>query len=110
MIDRYVLDNKVAVLISSDNGAGWSTWTDQYQHTILFDPWIVDVLLSDRYDQSEKIKRIIAHCNLKYPGMYLGGISDLEVVWVPKGTQFRVVEYDGQETLEYKDQVRWITA
>ena len=111
MTEKLVRDGQVAVLISPGFGAGWSTWADpDYQPQILFDPWIVDVLLSDQYNRKEKINIILAHCNLKYPDMYTGGVKDLQVEWVPRGTQFRVVEYDGNETLEILDQQPWITA
>lgn len=110
-MDKTVRNNEVAVLISSDFGAGWSTWADEhYAESVLFDPWIVDVLLSDQYSQQEKIQRIQSHCGIKYPGMYLGALKYLVVVWVPQGTEFMISEHDGRESIEFKNQVNWITA
>jgi hypothetical protein len=42
--------------------------------------------------------------------VYTGGASDLKVVWVPQGSQFRIEEYDGSESLKLKDSEDWITA
>ena len=110
MTDRVVRDGHVAVLISPGFGAGWSTWADEYSHQVLFDPWIVDLLLNKDLDKREKIDRIMAHCNLKYPDMYTGGLGDLTVEWVPKGFWFRVQEYDGNESIEFKENNDWIQA
>lgn len=111
MTDRVVRDGRVAVLISPGFGAGWSTWADrEYLPDVMFDPWIVDILLSDQYKQKEKLNRILTHCKLKYPDQYLGGLDDLEVQWVPQGAWFRVTEYDGNESIELKEHNDWIQA
>jgi len=41
---------------------------------------------------------------LKYPDVYLGGMKDLEVEWVKVDRMFRIAEYDGNESIEYKDE------
>jgi hypothetical protein len=111
MTNRYIRDGQVAVLISPGFGAGWSTWSrSEYGDAVLFDPWIVDILLSDQYNRKEKIDRICAHCVLKYPDMHLGGASDLTVEWIPQGTLFRITEYDGSESVELKEATDWIRA
>ena len=33
--------------------------------------------------------------------------SDLEIVDIPKGTLYRIDEYDGLESIEYADDVNW---
>ena len=110
MTDRVIRDGLVAVLISPGVGAGWSSWANtEYHDQMLFDPWIVDVLLSE-YSRQEKTNRIRAHCLLKYPGQYLGGLDDLTVEWVAQGTEFKVSEYDGAEHIEFKDVNDWIVA
>ena len=35
---------------------------------------------------------------------------DLEIVWLPVGTQFRIDEYDGSESLETAADVNWSVA
>jgi hypothetical protein len=111
MTDRYIRDGQVAVLVSPGFGAGWSTWCEfDDRKAVTFDPWIVDILLSDQYNRKEKIDRIYAHCAVKYPDMYMGGVSDLTVEWIPQGTLFRIAEYDGSETIELKEAEDWIQA
>jgi hypothetical protein len=111
MTDRYIRDGQVAVLVSPGFGAGWSTWCDyDDRKAVTFDPWIVDILLSDHYQREEKIQRIQAHCAVKYPDMYADDVDDLTVEWVPQGTLFRIAEYDGSETIELKEADDWIQA
>ena len=46
----------------------------------------------------------------KWPDAYTGGIEDLEVQWVPEGTEFLIDEYDGAESIVYKEHSNWIKA
>ena len=110
-MNKVIRDGQVAVLYSPGFGAGWYTWGfSVYGEEMLFDPWIVDVLLSDEYTRDEKTQRILAHCAVKYPDAYTGGVEDLCIEWIPQGTAFRIEEYDGNENIEYRDTTDWITA
>ena len=101
----------MAVLYSSNYGAGWSIWADsEYRHDCLFDPWIADVIVSKQYSPEETQERIAAYCAIKYPNMFLGGLEDLAVAWIAEGAAFRVVESDGDEVIEFRDDIDWITA
>lgn len=95
----------VAILVSYGYGAGWSSWNGDYEN-LVFDPYIVNLMLEDKFDY----KVIEKYCEEKYPEAYLGGLSDLEVMWVPKGKQFRITEYDGNESVELLDKIAWLTA
>lgn len=108
--DRVIRNGLVAVLYSPGYGAGWSSWATDYGDEILFDPWIVDILLNQDYTRKEKTQRILAHCAVKYPNLYTGGVEDLEVEWVPQGTAFRIDEYDGNESIEFRDMTDWVIA
>jgi len=103
-MEKVIKSGLVAVLISPNFGAGWSTW-NQLKPELLFDPVIVG-MVEDGTDS----KTIEAYCEAKYPDGYFGGADDLIVQWIPVGTQFRIHEYDGSETLELKDVLPWITA
>jgi hypothetical protein len=37
-------------------------------------------------------------------------MHDLQIEWIPEGTQFQVNEYDGNESIEKRDSVNWIQA
>ncbi len=93
----------VAILISPDFGAGWSTWNPTCPE-IIFDPVVVGMV-----EDGTNPETITAYCEAKYPDGYFGGVTDLVVQWIPVGTQFRIHEYDGSETLELKDVLPWIT-
>jgi len=101
---KVVRDGKVAVLVSPGYGAGWSTWNREFPEMV-FDPAIVKMLEDDM-----TVDELVTYCTLKYPGTYLGGLSDLEIQWVSKGSLFRINEYDGNESLEYKENDDWMIA
>lgn len=114
-MSRVVHDGKVAVLIHPCHGAGWSTWAEDHEaELLLFDPHIVEIVLEysaqyprNRDEMKQEILRIAA---LKGYESSLDGAGDIDVVWIPQGTQFRVIEYDGYERIEIADQVKWIQA
>ena len=101
---KLIRDGRVAVLVSPGFGAGWSTWNTDIPE-ILFDPAIVEMV-----EDNTSPVTIVAYCEAKYPKHYFSGARDLTVVWVPIGTEFMIDEYDGAESIIFKDQEKWITA
>jgi len=101
--EKLVEDGKVAVLYSPGYGAGWYTWNREYPE-IVFDPSIVRLVEKGKFDE------LITYMTLKYPDMYLGGLEDLEVKWLPIGTKFRIDEYDGNESVELLGDIDWLEA
>ena len=93
MVEKYERDGKVAVLISTGYGAGWSTWNGEHAEALTFDRDIVEAVLAG------DIAEAIAIAKAKYPDGYYGGASDLAVMWLDKGAQFEIEEYDGSESL-----------
>jgi hypothetical protein len=93
----------VAVLYSPGYGAGWFSWNTS-RPEILFDPAIVGLVEQEKWDELQ------AFVALKYPEIYAGGLRDLQIWWLKEGTQFQVNEYDGNEHIETRDTVDWITA
>ena len=106
---KVIRDGKVAVLVSPGYGAGWSTWAysgdEDCNDFMLFDPTLVDMI-----ENCASTEEIEAYVTAKYPDGYYGGADGLTIEWLPVGTQFRVHEYDGSETLEFKEAINWITA
>ena len=102
--ERVVRDGKVAVLVSPGFGAGWYTWHGLLE--LVFDPIVVEMVESGRHSEIE------SYIDNKYPEdtPYIGGASDLEVMWVPVGAQFRIDEYDGSESLVLASEEKWLTA
>lgn len=91
------------VLISPGYGAGWSTWEGADLAT--------DVRLIDAFDRGiskEGMHRLCA--DLGYGDVYMGGFEQLRIVEIPKGTIFRITEYDGYESIETLDSLEWLCA
>jgi hypothetical protein len=93
----------VAVLYSPDFGAGWYTWHNVAE--LLFDPKVVDMVM-----EKTSAETIELYCKTVYGDHYYAGSCDLEVAWVPTGTEFVIDEYDGAETITFKDKVTWVIA
>jgi hypothetical protein len=102
-MNKLIKDGKVAVLYSPGFGAGWYTWNYKYPE-IIFDPAIVKLV------EKEKWAELDTYVTLKYPEIYKGGMTDLQVEWIPEGTEFKVTEYDGSESIEYKENESWMIA
>lgn len=106
-MEKVIRDGKVAVLISPGYGAGWSTDCDvEICDSILFDPDVVawveggkvgplpDMTAKYGYDQD----------------FFTDAAKTLVIKWVPVGTQFRIEEYDGFESIHFESDYRWHTA
>lgn len=104
-VDKYVVDGKVAVLVSGGFGAGWSTWNSC--EGMLFDKEVVEILLDETLNEEEQQHKIYSLCEVKYPDAYLGGVTGLDVKWVSEGTRFVINEYDGSESLECLDSMNF---
>ena len=102
-MDKVIKDGKVAVLYSPGFGSGWYTWNQQFPE-LIFSPAIVKLVEQEKFDELE------TYMELKYPEVFKGGMMDLEIEWIPVGTEFRIHEYDGSENIEVKDELNWFTA
>lgn len=100
---KVIKDGNVAVLYSPGFGAGWSTWNDM-RADMVFCPEIVEKILSGEKVTVEFCEKVLGD------GLYFGGASDLEVVWLSKGTVFTIDEYDGSESLNIRDNMDWFVA
>ena len=101
-MEKVIRDGKVGVLISTGWGAGFSSWG--FPLEAVFDPTLIDMVEREDWEGAE------VYCQKTFPSNYTGGVSDLEIVWVPEGRKFQITEYDGSESIEFMDEVNWITA
>jgi hypothetical protein len=114
---KVVRDGKVAVLYSPGYGAGWSTWSsvNGLSDDLIFEPSVV-ALVEDRdaekITNAQLVELVEAYCEQKYGKheVYCGGVDDLRIEWIPVGTEFKINEYDGSESIEYKENDYWVTA
>lgn len=103
-MDKVIEDGHVAVLYSRGFGAGWYSWHGVVP--LLFDPIVVEMVRTKVSDET-----IEEYCIAKYgPDHYYGGAEDLTIDWLPVGTEFIIHEYDGNERIECKKDMDWITA
>lgn len=107
MAKRYYRNSNVAVLFSPGFGGGWSTWNPEFSsEELIFDDTLVEMIV-----HGDSIDKIESYVQDKWgPDIYLGGLGDLTICWVPEHSEFRIEEYDGSESVILKDQYTWITA
>ena len=120
-MEKYIKDNHIAVLVSPGYGAGWSTWGDR---NLAVDKRVVEFYLQHKDDKVyiDKLHHTLpSESNVLreaselfkswgYEHVYFGGFGDIEIEWVPIGTAFRIQEYDGNEWIEYVNNIDYITA
>lgn len=87
-VEKVVRDGKVAVLWSPGYGAGWSTWANNAERAV-FAPDVVAWIEAGKPGDEDQFK------HYGYPG----GLSEVEIEWVPVGSRFYIEENDGNETL-----------
>ena len=102
-MQKVIRDGKVAVLYSPAFGAGWYSWNTEYPQ-LAFDPIIV------QYVEDGKMEELATYMAMAYPDVYTGGMDSLTVAWIPEGTLFRIHEYDGNESIEVKEEMDWLIA
>lgn len=103
-INKVIRNGLVAVVFSPEFGAGWWTW-NRDRIDMIFDPGLVDLL-----ERKQPEDKILAYATLKWPDAFLGGIDELMIEWVLEGTEFKINEYDGSESIELKESDNWLTA
>ena len=122
-VERYINeDGKVGVLISGGYGAGWSTWADSKDREFfLFDRGLVALALDKEAANGpfDKTTQWLIEMNTEALEVYLkengvdsftGGWAGVYVKWMDQGTEFIVEEYDGSESLRYRDNEDWMSA
>jgi hypothetical protein len=105
IVKKVIRNGQVAVLYHPTYGAGWYSW-----HGIpdlIYDPLVVDMV-----ESGVDPEKIYAYCNEHYTDTYhyFGGSDGLSIAWLPEGTEFRIEEYDGAETIRLKQDYTWMVA
>ena len=95
-MEKYIKDNKTAILYSPGFGAGWSTWSSDIKEKehMIFSPVLVQAVLR-KADYGD----VLNIAEELFPNEYLGGIRDLTIKWLPVGTPFYITDYDGSESV-----------
>ena len=103
MSDKLIKDGKVAVLVSGEHGAGWSTW-NRDSPDLVFHKGIAEHIEKKGSITKQEAQDILGD------DYYVGGACDLYIEWVDVGTRFRITEYDGSESLEIINQIEYYIA
>lgn len=117
-MQKYIRNNKVAILVSQNYGAGWSTWNSK---ELAYDKRVVEFYLKHKDDEefmrsmhgykNQTIKEIEEiFKSWGYENVYFGGFNNIEIYWLPVGTKYYISEDDGWETLKTVDSIQWETA
>ena len=111
-IEYYYNDKgEIGILVSYGYGAGWSSWSEygiklavdkriieKFNEHIGDDEWCRDIDSFHDNDVQTEFRNFLS--SIGYDDVYLGGLKDCELVFVPKGSAVRITEYDGNENLE----------
>ena len=102
------IGGQMKVLISRGYGAGWSTWNDP---RMAFDERLIRAF--ECGITQEDMKELCVECgyvDVNGDPPYMGGFKQLEVVDIPSGVLFQIMEYDGSEYIEYFEESDWYLA
>ena len=99
---KYIVDGRVAVIVSPGYGAGWSTWG---KPEMALDGELAQAILAEK-----PLPELSAIATKNWPEAYLGGLEDCVVEWVNEGAQFEIEEYDGSESLHVIGNRRYMSA
>ena len=99
-MNKVIKEGKVAVLISRGFGSGFHSYGAPDE--AIFDPKLVELVESRDFDGAEE------YVMNTYPDVYTGGVRDLVVMWIDEGEDFIINEYDGSETIQFKNLTEWI--
>ena len=107
-LNKVLKDGKVAVLFSPGYGSGWWTWNKDHDQ-LIYEPAVVEWVLAGKpLDARADLELLLRN---KYKHVYIGSnMSDLRVEWLPTGTNFRITEYDGFESLDFATEEDWHVA
>jgi hypothetical protein len=98
-MEKVIRDGHVAVIISNGYGAGWSTWHyGSNREILIFHPKLVELVENNQHNVdtiSVILNELLDKEEVEH--IYLGGVENLKVQWLPEGTKFRIEEYDGAE-------------
>jgi hypothetical protein len=102
-IHKVIRDGKVAVLYSPNYGCGW--YTAHKNEQLLFDYKVVEMV-----ESQQNYLNIVSYCIETYgKGINVGGAFDLQIEWIPVGSEFIIQNHDGFETIIMKDKIQFIS-
>ena len=92
MVEKLIRNGEVAVIVSPEYGAGWSSWNKEVNP---MDKRYVELILQGNILEAKELA--------KKEGFYNGGLDNAIIVWVPEGWLFYITDTEGAEELHYID-------
>lgn len=117
-VEKYIKDEKVAILYSPRSGAGWSTWNVP---EVAFDKRVVEFWLNAQKNKAymhrvstpgtpEEKEAVELFRSWGYDFAYFGGFEDVKLEWLPVGTKYNIFEHFGSEFIFIPDEAEWLIA
>jgi hypothetical protein len=103
-------ENQVAILISANYGAGWYTANATHGDQLIKDSRIIRYKFDYDYRAQFSSLPDFFRKELGITKVYLEGFDNLVVKFIPLNTVFRIVEYDGAESIEIYNPHMYMTA
>lgn len=100
---KVVRNGLVAVIYSPTWGSGWYSWHGVVE--LLYDPVVVGMI-----ENKATPETIEEYCRKIYDYEWHTSCDNLEIAWIPEGTEFYINEYDGSESIKTKEKFLWLTA
>ena len=101
-MEKIEKNGNIAVVLHRKYGIGWSSENPTLKETLMFHPLIVEKVEKGLQHQITE-KWLIANFGEEFGEVYTGCVEGLDVVYIPKGSFFRVMEYDGFESIDIFD-------
>jgi len=92
-MNKIEKDGKIAVLVSSEYGLGWSTAYPEHREFLCMDAGIVQAIMDNAPDEAANIARRKCAYISRFDA------EKLIIEWVDKGASFEINEYDGYESV-----------
>ena len=89
-------------IISAGFGAGWSTWNSEHEDFLLFDKKLIELCKS-----KASLEAVDEYLKSKGMNIYMGGWDGCYVETIEDDEVFIVEEYDGAESVRYKNSENW---
>ncbi len=103
-------ENEVAILISPNYGSGWYTANARHGDQLIKDSRIIRYKFDFAYRSQFSSLGDFFRQELGITKAYLKSFDNLVVKFIPSNTIFRIVEYDGAESIEIYNPDMYMTA
>lgn len=108
--EKVIRGHKIAVLYSPGYGAGWSTWQHDNDRAnfVLFDRRLVEA--KENGCDAKYVQTLLNDIFGNDIYISIRGWDNVKIKWLLIGTQFRIEEHDGAESIMLLEHTRIHTA